>query len=109
MSTNPNPDYFFNNPQVDTSELYGADGSFYSADARAVRHERTLSSGEVRISEHWFANFFPDLTVWDRLERPGGERGAGVQGNINFPNSVMKIGLMVLLGDIGRPTGTGRA
>ena len=95
MSINPNPDAFFNNPYVNTGELYAADGSFYSAEARAVRAERRVNGLESR-SETWYANFFPDLTLWDKLEAYGGAGRMAYSGGIQFPNSAVRSGLMVL-------------
>ena len=91
MAINPSPDYFFDNPYVDTRELYNADGTFYPADARAVRRE-----SERGTSETWFANFFPDLTIWDKLEAYGGAGRMAYSGGIAFPNSAVRVGLMVL-------------
>lgn len=95
MSTNPNTDYFFNNPYVDTSELYEADGSFYSAEARAVRQEHNRG-GQKTTSENWYANFFPDLTLWDKLSAYGGAGRLAFSGGVQFPNSAIRAGLMVL-------------
>lgn len=95
MSTNPNTDFFFNNPYVDTSELYEADGSFYSAEARAIRQEHTRG-GRTTSSELWYANFFPDLTLWDKLSAYGGAGRLAFSGGIQFPNSAIRAGLMVL-------------
>lgn len=89
LTTNRNPDYFFKNPHVDTSELYTEDGGkgFYSAEARAVQQD-----GRFR----WHANFFPDLTVWDKLEAYGGSGRLAYGGGIWFPNSAFSTSLMVL-------------
>ncbi len=95
MSTNPNPDYFFSNNFVDPSELYEADGKFYSADARMVRQEHRRPEG-ASFSETWYANFFPDLTLWDKLSAYGGAGRLAYSGGIQFPNSALRTGLMVL-------------
>ncbi len=95
MSTNPNADYFFRNPYVDTRELYGADGTFYSGAARAVRAEHNRG-GQTSTSETWYANFFPDLTVWDNLAAYGGAGRLAYSGGVQFPNSAVRTGLMVL-------------
>jgi oxalate decarboxylase/phosphoglucose isomerase-like protein (cupin superfamily) len=96
MATHPNPDFFFNSPYVDPSDLYGTDGGFYSADARAVRVEQERD-GTPATSQQWIANFFPDLTLWDKLTAGGAETGRlAYSGNIRFPNSAFRPGLMVL-------------
>lgn len=90
LMTNPNPDFFFNNPYVDSTELYKEeDGKgFYSAEARAVQRGGRFT---------WYSNFFPDLTVWDKLEAYGAESGRlAYAGGIWFPNSAFSTGLMVL-------------
>ena len=47
LGTNPSIDYFFNNPYVDLSQLYGEEGNFYSAAAQPVHLSGTgtFSSG----------------------------------------------------------------
>ncbi len=92
LSINPNPEAFFNNPYVNPRELYEGDG-FYSAEAKAVRTSRP---GNGAASETWFANFFPDLTLWDKLEAYGGAGRMAYSGGIAFPNSAVRSGLMVL-------------
>jgi oxalate decarboxylase/phosphoglucose isomerase-like protein (cupin superfamily) len=88
FQTNRNPDFFFKNPLVDLSEMYAEDGkAFYSADARAVQRENRVS---------WQANFFPDLTLWDRLEAYGRAGRLAYGGGIWFPNSSFSTSLMVL-------------
>ena len=88
MATNSNPKYFFDNPYVDTSELYGEEEGFYSKEARAVQS----ASGRTQ----WYGNFFPDLTVWDKLSAYGGPGRLAYNGGIVFPNSSHRPGLMVL-------------
>jgi oxalate decarboxylase/phosphoglucose isomerase-like protein (cupin superfamily) len=95
MATNASVDYFFNNPYVDTRELYTEEGKFYSAEARAVKRE-SRRGGEESHSTTWYANFFPDLTVWDKLEVYGGAGRLAFSGGIQFPNSAVRTGLMVL-------------
>jgi len=96
MATNPNPDYYFNNDYVDTTELYDADGQFYSSEARAVKQEKNRG-GETSTSVTWYANFFPDLTLWDHLDAYGADKGRlAYSGGIQFPNSAIRTGLMVL-------------
>ncbi len=88
LQTNHNPDYVFKNPYVDLSELYTEDGrGFYSAEARAVQRGNRMS---------WHANFFPDLTVWDKLEAYGRSGRLAYGGGIWFPNSAFSTSLMVL-------------
>ena len=119
MGTNPSEDYFFNNPYVDLSQLYGNEAKFYSAAARPVRlsGQTSFSSG-ARAMQHapnpgavteateaassptgpmrWYGNFFPDLSVWDKLEVYGGAGRLTYGGGIFFPGSAFSTGLMVL-------------
>lgn len=88
MTTNANPKYIFDNPFVDTTELYGDESGFYSNEARAVQRENGRTE--------WFGNFFPDLTVWDQLSAYGGPGRLAYSGGIVFPNSSHRPGLMVL-------------
>ena len=87
MTTNSNPSYFFDNPYVDTTELYDEEGGFYSSEARAV---------DVGGRMQWHGNFFPDLTVWDKLSAYGGPGRLAYSGGIHFPNSPHRPGLMAL-------------
>ena len=114
MGTNPSEDYFFNNPYVDLSQLYGNQAKFYSA-ARPVQlsGQASFSSGAMamrhapdpgalapasspRSSMRWYGNFFPDLSVWDKLEVGGGAGRLAYRGGIFFPGSAFSIDLMVL-------------
>ena len=115
MGTNPSEDYFFNNPYVDLGQLYGNQAKFYSAarpvqvsgqgsfssGARAMSHApdpgvlaptRPASEGSMR----WYGNFFPDLSVWDKLQVGGGAGRLAYRGGIFFPGSAFSIDLMVL-------------
>ena len=112
LGTNPSTDYFFNNPYVDISQLYGEEGSFYSAAAQPVelKGEASFSSGaraegrnEARgagawrgSGMKWYGNFFPDLSVWDKLTVGGGGGRLSYRGNIFFPGSAFSTSLMVL-------------
>jgi oxalate decarboxylase/phosphoglucose isomerase-like protein (cupin superfamily) len=96
MAINPNPDYFFKNEYVDTTELYTEEGNFYSSEARAMK-QTVNRGGEVHTNQVWYANFFPDLTLWDHLDAYGAESGRlAYSGGIQFPNSAIRTGLMVL-------------
>ena len=44
----------------------------------------------------WYGNFFPDLSVWDKLEVYGGAGRLTYGGGIFFPGSAFSTGLMVL-------------
>ena len=83
MSVIPSPDYFLNNPTVESSLAHGAEnGDFYS-EAKAVRRTDALM-GERNV---WVGNFFPDMRAWDRLD-PLRFRGAGgLSVNIEYPGS----------------------
>ena len=119
MGTNPSEDYFFNNPYVDTTQLYGNQAKFYSAAAQPVRlsgsasfssgarsmgYEPGAGAGTLaedsrsagRSSMRWYGNFFPDLSVWDKLEVGGGAGRLSYRGGIFFPGSAFSTSLMVL-------------
>ena len=117
LGTNPSIDYFFNNPYVDLSQLYGEEGNFYSAAAQPVHLSGTgtFSSGAraeaygadapddsptqsslPRANMRWYGNFFPDLSVWDKLEVGGGAGRLSYRGGIFFPGSAFSTSLMVL-------------
>ena len=65
----PDMDFFFKNPVVDLSLLYGEGQEAYS-EAVAARNP----SGHML--NLWVGNFFPDMKMWDKLE-PYRHRGAG--------------------------------
>ena len=44
----------------------------------------------------WYGNFFPDLSVWDKLEVGGGAGRLSYRGGIFFPGSAFSTSLMVL-------------
>ncbi len=114
LGTNPSTDYFFNNPHVDLSQLYGEDGSFYSAAAvpADLSAQASFSSGaraegsgteESRAQRardgsglRWYGNFFPDLSVWDKLRAGGSGGRLAYRGDIFFPGSAFSTSLMVL-------------
>ncbi len=95
MGIQPRAGFFFNNAFVDDSELYGDDGNPYAAEAYAVR-ELVDRGGEKHYSNQWYANFFPDLTLWDRLTPYGGPNRRALSAGITFPNSAIRTGMMVL-------------
>jgi oxalate decarboxylase/phosphoglucose isomerase-like protein (cupin superfamily) len=114
LGTNPDTDYFFNNPYVDLKQMYGNEG-FYSAAAQPVRLSGggSFSSGAraetgpdepdgstpprvQRAGMRWYGNFFPDLSVWDKLEVGGGAGRLSYRGGIFFPGSAFSTSLMVL-------------
>jgi gentisate 1,2-dioxygenase len=71
LQTVPNIDYFFDNPKVDLSILYGDRANPY---AEAVATRPTDDNRGNRSL--WIGNFFPDMAVWDKME-PNRTRGAG--------------------------------
>lgn len=87
MTTNSNPDFYFNNASYDASEMYDEEGGFYSNEAKAIMHNGRMQ---------WHGNFFPDLTLWDNLTSYGGPGRMAYRGGIVFPNSSHRPGLMVL-------------
>lgn len=102
MAALPNPDFIFKNPHVDTAELYDDEGFYAGSRAsRAVREEHWRGNRRS-VSEAWYGNFFPDLTVWDKLSATGeggvSRDGARMyySGGITFPRSAVRVGLMAL-------------
>jgi hypothetical protein len=64
-----NPDFFFNNPLVDTSILYGDEDIF--SEAKVIAAPEGMDQRAL-----WTSNFIPDVHAWDHLE-PYRRRGAG--------------------------------
>jgi hypothetical protein len=95
MHTNSNPEFFFNNPFVDTRDLYEGGGNFYSSPARAVRQQVTRN-GETVVTEGWYANFFPDLTIWENLRADTSPGRLSFKGDVQLPDSSIRLQLMVL-------------
>ena len=115
LGTNPNTDYFFSNPYVDLSQLYGEESNFYSGAAVQIdRGGATRSSAAATESPaadeeesrrrntprntntRWYGNFFPDLALWDKLDAGGGAGRLSYRGNIFFPRSAFSLSLLVL-------------
>jgi hypothetical protein len=93
MSAVPEPDFFFNNPYVNSTVLQANGGEFYSEAAAEI------IAGEGRFAESgrqiWKGNFFPDMQAWDKLV-PFWGRGAG--GHVVFiqtPGSEMRAHMSV--------------
>ena len=74
MSVIPDPDFFFNNPQVNGSLIDDADANFFS-EAKDIVKEFGSAWGSVG-GQVWSGNFYPDLLAWDKLVEMG-SRGAG--------------------------------
>ena len=75
MGIHRNEHLFFASDLVDVSELYATNGNPFAAEAFAVQEE--VNRGGVKhMTQSWYANFFPDLTVWDRLEAYGARAAA---------------------------------
>ena len=81
-------EFIFDNPFVDTGELYGDEEGFYAHEAHAIQRENGRTE--------WYGNFFPDLTIWDNLTEYGGPGRLALSGGITFPQSAHRPGLMVL-------------
>ena len=77
MAAIADPEFFLNNPYVNTSILYGDEAEFFS-EAKAMKSAARVRRGERQV---WTGNFFPDLLAWDKLESYQ-ERGAG--GHVVF-------------------------
>ncbi|MSQ24612.1 MAG: cupin domain-containing protein [Chloroflexi bacterium] len=89
LHSNRNTDYIFNNPLINPTELYKEeDGKgFYSAEARAV-----AQGDRVR----WYSNFFPDLTIFDKLDADTTPGRLSYHAGIWFPDCAFSTELMVL-------------
>jgi mannose-6-phosphate isomerase-like protein (cupin superfamily) len=66
-----NVDFFFNNPKVDLSILYGDDQNPFS-----LATASTDPDHRGQVGNRWTGNFLPDMAVWDKLQ-PNRKRGAG--------------------------------
>src|SRR3990172_6663489 len=86
MSVIPNPDFFFNNPVIETARLSSnAEGEFY-ATAQAI----TRDAGRgPRNTQSWVGNFFPDMRAWDKLVPFYGRGAGGTVVHVQFPGSPM--------------------
>jgi hypothetical protein len=96
MSVNPNPDFFYKNPYVNT-ELYNADGSPSYTEATAQVTTRAVLGrpGETQEQSNWTGSFFPDMRAWDKLDAYKG-RGAGGQVVwVRFPNALVNAHMSV--------------
>ncbi len=74
MTVVPDPQFFFNNPEITTSPVDNADAEFFS-EAKSITKDFGSAWGNVG-STVWSGNFFPDLLAWDKLQSLG-NRGAG--------------------------------
>lgn len=62
MGIHRNENLFFASDLVDVSELYATNGNPFAAEAFAVQEE--VNRGGVKhMTQSWYANFFPDLTI----------------------------------------------
>ncbi|MFC2072424.1 cupin domain-containing protein [Chloroflexota bacterium] len=82
MQAVEDPEFFFNNPYV--SSQGGVLDDFYSEAKKQPEEERTEGSG---IPNRWYGNFFPDMTVWDKLDPFKGRGAGGHVVSVSFPNS----------------------
>jgi hypothetical protein len=83
----PDPNFYFDNPYVDPSLVYGEGAEFYS-EAKAIAPPPG-SRAEAMRRVIWLGNFFPDMRVWDKLHTYQ-ERGAGGHRvGVRFAKSTM--------------------
>ena len=80
----PNPDFFFKNPLVDLSLLYGQEGSNFYSEASATTRNSPSRGAMWNV---WFGNFFPDMRAWDKLQPFKGRGAGGHVVWIGFPRS----------------------
>jgi oxalate decarboxylase/phosphoglucose isomerase-like protein (cupin superfamily) len=94
LALNPIWDFFFDNPVIDLSIVYGSDNPYSEAVSMMP------AGGPQRWgSDLWVGNFFPDMQKWDRLA-PYRGRGAGGT-TMHFRSTVGRTGHMSVF-----PTGT---
>lgn len=74
MSVIPEPEFFFNNPDVSKTMIDKADTEFFS-EAQSITKDFGSAWGAVG-AQVWSGNFWPDLLAWDKLAALG-NRGAG--------------------------------
>jgi hypothetical protein len=82
MAIVPDPNFFFDNPYVDESILYG-DEEFYS---EAKVQTRDTMMGQRAT---WSGNFFPDMRAWDQLVPFKGRGAGGHVVWIQYPKSTL--------------------
>jgi gentisate 1,2-dioxygenase len=74
MTVINDPDFFFNNTQVNGTIIDDADADFFS-EAKDVEKDFGSAWGKIG-GKVWKGNFWPDLLAWDKLVDLG-NRGAG--------------------------------
>jgi len=91
MSGVPDPEFFFNSPYEDPTQLYGKEGEEFYASAKAVDIPGAQRGHQVI----WRANFFPDMGAWDKLLNYPGRGAGGQRLGIEFPGAEMNCHMSV--------------
>jgi oxalate decarboxylase/phosphoglucose isomerase-like protein (cupin superfamily) len=92
MSVVPNPDFFFNNPVIDTGRLAGSPEQEFYASAQATSRGNGTGRG---VRQAWIGNFFPDMRAWDKLVPFFGRGAGGTAVFVDFPGSPMSAHMSV--------------
>ena len=82
MELIPDPEFLFNNPLAAKASVKTSDNLY--ADAQEV-----VVNGP-RIRTVWTGNFFPDLSVWDKLDAYGWRGAGGQHLTLRFPGSPVR-------------------
>lgn len=92
MSAIPEPLFFFDNPYKGPIFSLNQAGDIYSS---AKRMQEPEGTGRWKGRVFWYASFFSNMKVWDKLEA-NDKRGAGGKSVfIQFPNSEMSAHMSV--------------
>lgn len=78
----PDPSFFFDNPYVDESIVYGGGGEEFYSEAKIQ-----VVEGAARAS--WQGNFFPDMLAWDKLVPFRGRGAGGLVVGVQYPHSTL--------------------
>jgi oxalate decarboxylase/phosphoglucose isomerase-like protein (cupin superfamily) len=84
MSVVPDPDFFFNNP-YHASKGAGPDDELF-AEPQEVRNPRRPNAP---VGVYWVGNFFPDMSVWDKLTAFRDRGAGGHTVFMRFPDAEM--------------------
>jgi oxalate decarboxylase/phosphoglucose isomerase-like protein (cupin superfamily) len=92
MTVLDEPEFYFNNPNVDSRSLSSNASSFYGEARNAIDVEGGAAPGADEDpgrsrAAHWYGNFFPDMAAWDKLAVYRSRGAGGHVVRLNFPGS----------------------
>jgi hypothetical protein len=93
MSVINDPDFFFNNAQVNTGPIDDAQQDFFS-DAKDVVKDFGSAWGKIG-GKVWRGNFWPDLLAWDKLVSLSSRGAGGSSIAMYVPNSELSAHMSV--------------